>query len=165
MQLPFDAIFSNAVLHWIPEQKKVLHCIWNALKPGGRLVAELGGKGNIKAILGALEQAFGRHGFAFPGIADLWYYPSPGEYAVLLEEQGFQVRVLTHFDRETLLDDPENGISDWLDMFGQGFFRDLTGGQQRMIKLEVQDLLRPSHFREGRWYADYKRLRVVALKP
>ena len=112
---PFDAVFSNAALHWIPEAEEVVHSIATALKPGGRFVAEFGGKGNIATIIFALQQSLRE-------IANIeadfgWYYPSIGEYASLLERHGLMVRMALLFDRPTKLEDGEKGLRNWLQMF------------------------------------------------
>ena len=82
----FDAIFSNAVLHWIKEPEKVIASIWRALKPGGRFVAEFGGKGNVKAIVTAIYQAIQAAGYPINESKNPWYYHSIAEYGTLLEQ-------------------------------------------------------------------------------
>ncbi len=76
---PFDAVFSNAVLHWIKPPEEAVACVRRALKPGGRFVAEFGGRGNVAAIIGALDAAACAIGLGAWGHP--WYYPSIGEYA------------------------------------------------------------------------------------
>ena len=90
----FDAVFSNATLHWIKQPERVITCIWQALKPSGRFVAEFGGKGNIRAIVTAIGNALDDKWIlavsAKPALfTDPWYFPSIGEYTTLLEKQGF----------------------------------------------------------------------------
>ena len=87
----FDAVFSNAVLHWINHRRRVIQGVWRALVPGGRFVAEMGGYGNIAHIHRALYAALGRRGIDAATI-DPWYYPTPEDYGRLLERQGFEVR-------------------------------------------------------------------------
>ena len=101
---PVDAVFSNAVLHWVKDQAGALRCIHCALKPGGRFVAELGGKGNIETIVSAAG-------------ANPWYFPGIADYSTMLETQGLEVRFATLFDRPTRIEG-ENGLKDWLEMFG-----------------------------------------------
>ncbi|HVB04097.1 MAG TPA: methyltransferase domain-containing protein [Chitinophagaceae bacterium] len=162
---PFDAVFSNAVLHWIDEQEQVLGQIFQSLKPGGRLIAELGGLNNIRGIIEGVEKVLDRHGYGGNHRLHPWYFPAPAKYAGLLETRGFRVNELYYFDRETQLEDPDNGIVDWLNMFGNCFFKGIPPRKKVGLKVEIQDLLRPTHFREGSWFADYRRLRVKALKP
>ncbi|HEX3212847.1 MAG TPA: methyltransferase domain-containing protein, partial [Actinomycetota bacterium] len=80
---PVDAVFSNAALHWMPRPAEVIGRVRAALRPGGRFVAELGGAGNIDAILEALGAAMAEAGLPAPQCP--WYFPTPGRYATLLE--------------------------------------------------------------------------------
>src|SRR5262245_154809 len=100
----FDAVFSNAALHWIPQAEQVVGGIASALKPGGRFVAEFGGKGNVKNVLAALEQGLTELSLPSDG-SNPWYYPSLAEYSSLLEEHGLEVRQAILFDRPTRLED------------------------------------------------------------
>ncbi len=153
---PVDAVFSNAVLHWVKNASGAIACIYRALKPGGRFVMEMGGVGNTKALLGAVREVAGE--LELP-----WYYPSIGEYSELLERAGFEVRYATLFDRPTVLEG-ENGLDDWLVMFGGKMFGAVSEERKREIRLKVADKLRPVFFRDGNWTIDYRRLRVVAVR-
>ena len=159
----FDAVFSNAALHWIPEKEKVVKQVYECLKPGGRFVAELGGKGNVGKIIDALKGALARHGFFKQSQIQTWYFPSLSEYASLLEANDFRVTSASHFDRETELKD-SHGIINWLRMFGRSYLEDISDREVSQILEEVEQQLRSSNFRDGKWFADYKRLRIVALK-
>lgn len=153
----FDAVFSNAALHWIRQKEKVLDRIHHHLVPGGRLVLEMGGKGNVDDILGALDKVMKKHGYTYK---PFWYFPSVGEYTSLLEEYDFRVNQVQYFDRETEL--AENGIIEWLRMFGDHFFEEVPEADQQIILEEVQESLRATNFRNGKWYTKYVRLRVKA---
>lgn len=157
----FDAVFSNAVLHWIRQKEKVLDRIHKHLVPGGRLVLEMGGKGNVDDIMGALEKVMQKHGYIFK---PFWYFPSVGEYTSLLEEYDFRVNQVHYFDRETELADPENGIVEWLRMFGDNIFEDVPADKRETIMHEAQELLRATNFRDGKWYTKYVRLRIKAQR-
>jgi trans-aconitate methyltransferase len=157
----FDAVFSNATLHWVRQQEKALDRIYQHLHPGGRLVLEMGGKGNVDDITGALEKAMHNRGYSYKAY---WYFPSVGEYTSLLEEYGFRVDQVHYFDRETELADPENGIVEWLQMFGQHFFEQVPEQDRLPILQEAQEALRATNFRDGKWYSKYVRLRVKAQK-
>lgn len=158
-----DAVFSNAVLHWIREPDKVISCIDRALKPGGRFVAELGGRGNIQAIAEALLAAIAQLG-ADPSTIQLpWYFPSVGEYATRLEQQGFEVRYATLFDRPTALEGA-SGLATWLQMFANSVFQGRSLQEQQQIIQSVEAQLQPTLFRDNQWWADYRRLRIVAIK-
>jgi trans-aconitate 2-methyltransferase len=153
---PLDAVFSNAVLHWVKNASAAIECVYHALKPGGRFVLEMGGVGNTKALLGAVREVAGE--------LDLpWFYPTIGEYSALLERAGFEVRYATLFDRPTVVEG-ENGLDDWLVMFGGKMFAGISEERKREIRTEVADRLRPLFFRDGNWTIDYRRLRVVAVR-
>lgn len=160
---PFDAIFSNAALHWIPQAEDVVRCMAAALKPGGRLVAEFGSRGNIAAIIGGIQNALQAHGHYLFQERVPWYFPSIGEYASLLEKHGFRVVYATDFDRPTPLDG-EDGLRNWLVMFGGAVFRLLPSEQTEPIIQDIETRLRPVLYHDGQWIADYRRLRIVALK-
>lgn len=161
---PFDAVFSNAVLHWVLNKEAAARCIYAALKPGGRLVLEMGGKDNVKGIVDALRSSLAQRGYDIQAALQVWYFPSPGEYTSLLESVGFRVRYAAHFDRETALKDDGSGIADWIRMFGQQFLAGIKEEDIDAICSGVQEKLKRTHFRDGKWYADYKRLRVMAIK-
>jgi trans-aconitate methyltransferase len=160
----FDAVFSNATLHWIHEPELVIRSVRNALRPAGRFVAEFGGKGNIRKMQSAFDQAFSELHAAAPGEINPWYYPSVSEYATLLETNGFEVRFITLFDRPTPLTDGEAGMRNWITMFGTDYFGKLSAGTREAFLQRVAELLRPELFRDGQWWADYRRLRLVAAK-
>ena len=161
---PFNAIFSNAVLHWVLEKEKAIECLYRNLKRSGRLVLEMGGKHNVEKIINALQSNLIKHGFTEQAAKELWYFPSISEYTGLLEKRGFRVTYAAHFNRETKLSDTENGIKDWVKMFGAAFLKEIEEGKIEEILNEVQTALQPTHFRNGSWYADYKRLRIIAIK-
>jgi trans-aconitate methyltransferase len=160
----FDAVFSNATLHWIHEPELVIRSVQRALRPGGRFVAEFGGKGNIRKMQVAFDQAFSELRATAPGEINPWYYPSVSEYATLLETHGFEVRFITLFDRPTPLADGEAGMRNWITMFGSDYFAKLSAGTREAFLQRVEELLRPELFRDGQWMADYRRLRLVAAR-
>lgn len=153
---PVDAVFSNAALHWVPQAEAAARCIATALNSGGRLVAEFGGKGNVQTILNALETMSGRTGL------NPWYFPSMGEYVSLLESAGFEVTYACLFDRPTPLG--EAGLAGWLEMFGQRFFVDLSEEAWTALVKDIELEAAAQLYQEGQWVADYRRLRVVAVK-
>lgn len=158
---PFDAVFSNAALHWMPEASRVLGCVARALKPSGRFVLEMGGKGNIATIVDVLEAVLRESGYE---ARNPWYFPSAGEYATLLEEHGFEVEALWNFQRWSKLEHPEKGLREWLEMFAGPWFADVPASARGTMVAEIESRLRPGLFRDGSWWADYRRLRVVAKK-
>ncbi|UPM45047.1 class I SAM-dependent methyltransferase [Halocatena salina] len=156
---PFDAVFSNAALHWIPDQDAALESVADALRPNGRFVAELGGTGNVAAIVEAVQATAADRGYT---VTNPWYFPSVGEYATKLEAHGFEVRYVTLFDRPTELDGGEEGLSSWLELFGDSLLSAVPTEEQQAIIAAVEDALRDEWFKNGTWTADYRRLRVVA---
>jgi trans-aconitate methyltransferase len=161
---PFDAVFSNAAVHWMKDQPAVARCIWESLKPGGRFVAEFGGKGNIQAIRSALTDAVEAAREQINSEPFARYYPSIGQYATLLEAQGFRVTFATHFDRPTKLDEGEKGLRNWLLTFTDNVIADLPDSKREPVIAQVESELRPKLFREGSWFADYRRIRIAATK-
>lgn len=161
---PFDAIFSNATLHWIKQPERVIACIWKALKPGGRFVAEFGGKGNIKTVTAAIDKTLEAAGYPVKPELNPWYFPSLGEYTTLLEKQGFSVTYATLFDRPTRLEDGEKGLQNWLDMFANPFLQQIPVNQRRNVIQMIEHQLRPELYQDETWFVDYKRIRVVAWK-
>jgi len=159
----FDAVFSNATLHWIKEPERVIAAIAKTLRPGGRFVAEFGGKGNTRELLAAVERAWAKLGLPEPAPKP-WYYPSIAEYAALLEEHGFEVTYAILFDRPTPLEDGEHGLRNWLEMFGAVFLDKLPVDQREQAIAAVEREARPALFHDGRWVMDYRRLRVVAQR-
>lgn len=157
----FDAVFSNATLHWIKEPERVIGGIKGILRPGGRFVAEFGGKGNTQELLKAIQHSWAKLGLAHPA-RHPWYYPTIAEYAGLLEQHGFEVTCATLFDRPTPLDDGVSGLQNWLEMFGSAFVEGLLKVDQERLLAEIERELRPKLFRDDHWVMDYRRLRIVA---
>lgn len=160
---PVDAVFSNAALHWIPNADAVIQSIRSALKPGGRFVAEFGGKGNIRAIVTALDRAFAELGMPTAPL-NPWYFPSISDYTTRLEQQGFEVQLALLFDRPTPLEAGELGLVSWLAMFANSFLSSLTTEQHQQVLRSVEAELRPVLYRSGIWTVDYRRIRIVASK-
>jgi trans-aconitate 2-methyltransferase len=160
----FDAVFCNAVLHWIKEADAAIDCIEKALKPGGRFVAEFGGKGNVGAIVGAILSVLSEIGCESPESLNPWYFPSVGEYAGLLEKQGFEVGYAVLFDRPTPLAGGDAGMVNWIEMFAGCFFSGLSEEVRSHAIQQVERRLRSTQYRDGNWMADYRRIRVVAVK-
>ena len=156
----FDAVFSNAVLHWVKAAETALGQIRKVLRPGGKFVAEFGGSGNAGRVVAAMEEVFRRHG-EFGTFENPWYFPTDAEYRALLESQGFRVEYIELIPRPTPVDD----IADWLDLFANGMTSHLSAPQFERFKKEVAALTRPALYdREKGWHVDYVRLRVKAVK-
>lgn len=153
---PVDAVFSNAALHWVTEPVPAAAAIAAALKPHGRFIAEFGGEGNVKAVLDAIR-------LCIPGAESPWYFPSIAEYTGILERQGLAVTFARLFPRLTPLEG-EDGMRDWLQMFGARFFESVPPSRRPELVTRVETLLRDRLWRENRWVIDYQRLQVVAKK-
>ncbi|MFB6251099.1 MAG: trans-aconitate 2-methyltransferase [Halobellus sp.] len=158
---PFDAVFSNAALHWIDEQDAVLDAVTDVLRPGGRFVAELGGSGNVGTIVNALSAEIDAREYDPP--SEPWYFPTVGEHASTLEAHGFEVRYARLFDRPTELDDGANGLAAWLEMFGDRLFGSVPDDDRDSVVAAVEDRLRDDLYDDGTWTIDYRRLRFVAV--
>jgi len=156
----FDAVFTNAVLHWVRDQDKMMQQVRRVLRPGGRFVAEMGGHGNIAAIRVAFAAVLTRHGFA--ALADRGnYYPTLDAYTHRLQKHGFGVERMLHFPRPTLLG--EAGMRGWLQTFCRGALSELPDSLREMVVEETTSLLAPAlRDEDGRWTADYVRLRFIA---
>ena len=159
----FDAVFSNAALHWIKQPKQVLSCIYNSLKIGGRFVAEFGGKGNVQSISDELIQQIEAEGFTFNMEHFPWFFPSIAEYSSLMEQAGFRVTFALHFDRPTQLEG-ESAIKNWIDMFGSSMFTGVPESKKADIITKVENNLKEVLYRDGKWIGDYKRIRVIGYK-
>lgn len=160
----YDAVFSNAALHWIKNQDGMMQSVYKSLKPGGRFVAEMGGKGNVAKLIAATKQVLGKHGYHEQAKTQVWYFPSLGEYASRLEKNGFRVTFASHFDRKTPLQDGDQGVTKWITMFAPLYLIGVPKEEKEQILAEVTALLEPEYNENGQWYADYKRLRFIAVK-
>jgi len=157
----FDAVFSNAALHWMQPAEAVLRGVHRALKPGGRFVAEMGGHNNTAAVLVAISAVLARRGLDAMRLSP-WYFPSASAYRAKLEEAGFLVRDIGIFPRPTVV---ESGIEAWLGNFTDDFFMPLHEPDRDAARAEVAELLRPIMVDEtGTWIADYVRLRFRAVR-
>jgi len=156
----FDAVFSNAVLHWVKEPETAVVRIADSLKSGGRFIAEFGGYGNIRYLTEAMQEVFDMHK-EYGECKIPWYFPKETEYKALLEANGFTVDYIELIPRPTMIDD----IANWLDIFANGIVSHLTQEQQNSFKQEVRTVLKPKIFDENDgWVADYVRLRLKATK-
>lgn len=158
----FDAVFTNAALHWIKQPDEVIAGVWRALRPGGRFVGECGGHGNVVTIVAALESAIAKRGVNATTV-NPWYFPGDEEYRWRLETRGFSVNTIELFPRPTPL---PGDIVGWLETFAQSFTAVLPVSERDAFLREVAALCRPKLCdAEGRWTADYVRLRFAATKP
>lgn len=159
----FDAVFSNAALHWIKQQKNVIQNIYNAIKPHGRFVAEMGGHGNIASIVSALKQSMAALNFSYNEDDFPWYFPTVEEYQTLLENAGFKVETIKLYERPTPLQG-EDGLRNWLEMFSFNILKQFADHEKEQVYAKCEALLKPNYYRENEWITDYWRLRFVAYK-
>jgi trans-aconitate methyltransferase len=155
----FNAVFSNAALHWMKNPDRVIAGVWRALKPGGRFVGELGGYGNVEAIVMALESALSSKGVV---VSSPWIFPRSDTYKGLLESSGFTVQSIDLIPRPTLL---PGDIGSWLETFAQPYLSALAPSERQEFVSEVVGALRAVLCdANGEWRADYVRLRFSAIK-
>lgn len=155
----FDAVFSNAALHWMLKPDLVIAGVRRALKPNGRFVAELGGHGNVAALATAMRAVSARRN-GNPALLTPWFFPTAEEYAALLVQGGFSVREMAHVSRPTPL---KHGVEGWLRTFGRSFFDQFPEPERTDAVREAIELVRPSLCdKNGMWTADHVRLRCYA---
>ena len=157
-----DLIFSNAVFHWIDadQQDALAANLREQLKPGGALVTEFGGRGCAEKVHSALETCFERRGLHYPRT---FYFPTIGEYAPLLEKNGFRVRTALLFDRPTA-QNTKRGLVDWIEMFVKKPFEGMPGALKAEILDEAEEMLREALCADGVWRIDYVRIRIRAVR-
>jgi trans-aconitate methyltransferase len=158
----FDAVFSNAALHWMPRASDVLTGVERALVPGGRFVAEFGGAGCVQTVVNAVAEIL-RDWAIDPAPYITWFFPSPGRYAGLVEQSGLVVRELRYFERPTPVAG-KDGLATWLALFQANLMTDL-GERWPELCRKASARCHNALFRDGQWWLDYVRLRVVATKP
>jgi trans-aconitate 2-methyltransferase len=157
LEEPVDAIFSNAALHWVPDVDRSVQAIATALKPGGRFVAELGGRGNVEKISRYLDDAVGPD-------KNPWYFPSISEYTSILERHGMEVTYANLYDRPTPLNEGEAGLRNWILMFANSYLDGLSADDIEQILYGAESELRDKLYNGEKWIADYRRLRIVSTK-
>jgi SAM-dependent methyltransferase len=156
----FDAVFSNAALHWMKHPESAIACIQRALKPGGRFVGEFGGHGNVSAIVTAIESTLSSRGVV---VASPWFFPRSEKYSSLLEARGFVVESIALFPRPTPL---PGDVGGWLETLAQPYTSAVPAAETKGFISEVVEALRPVLCdANGNWWADYVRLRFSATKP
>ena len=158
---PFDAVFSNAALHWVTRAEEAVKCIAAALKNGGRLVAEFGGRGNGENVSQAIQHTVKE--MLNLEVHHPWFFPSIGEYATLLEKYGLNVTYALLFDRPTKLEG-EDGMRNWIRMFCESMFKDVPEALQEEALNRIETKLRNRLYIDDSWFVDYRRLRIVARK-
>jgi trans-aconitate methyltransferase len=157
----FDAVFTNAALHWMQQPQSVVQGVWQCLKTGGRFVGEFGAQGNVETVRSALHETLRRRGID-PLAVDPWYFPAAEDFSNLLVNSNFTVRAIEIIRRPTQL---PGELLDWLQIFAQPFTNAMEKDHRRFFLDEVcrraESALRDA---DGRWIVDYVRLRFAAVK-
>lgn len=158
----FDAVFSNAALHWMKDDPdRVLSNVHRALRAGGRFCAEFGGAGNVATIAAALRHALGVRGLDYENY-NPWYFPEAEEYKKKLQAAGFTVSLMETFPRPTPL--PTDMVG-WLSVFAQPFLKDIPPPERQAFLHSVARQMENTLKKEdGNWIADYVRCRFLAVK-
>jgi SAM-dependent methyltransferase len=159
----FEAVFSNATLHWITDPEAVAVSISRALRRGGRFVAEFGGRGNIAGLISAFSRAWENLRLPDPA-SNPWYYPGIPEYSQLLERHHLEVTYAALFDRPTPLEDGQRGLRNWLAMFAGPMLSNVSDDLREKLISEIESEARYDLFRVDHWIMDYRRLRIVAQR-
>lgn len=154
---PVDAVVSNAALHWMRAAVEVLGCVSDALRTGGRFVAEMGATGNVATVTAAVDQACADAGL--PARNWPWFFPTPAQYAAMVEDSGMEIRQLDFYDRPTKLAG-DDGLANWLEMFAGETLADVPP----VVLDAAIEIARPALWQDDAWYADYRRLRFRAVK-
>lgn len=157
----FDAVISNAALHWMKRPDAVLAGVASALVPGGRFVGEMGGAGNVARIVAGIDTLLRARGIDAERV-NPWYFPTPDDYADRLQAHGFEIVSIEHFPRPTPL---EVDISAWLEIFTLSFFNAFNADERAALLAELREDLRQDLCDDaGNWEVDYMRLRFSAVK-
>ncbi|MBB6450861.1 trans-aconitate 2-methyltransferase [Geomicrobium halophilum] len=159
-----DAVFSNAALHWMTDPQSVITSVSKALKPGGRFVGEMGAKENIATIIASINMAFVEIGQEPMPAVFPWYFPSLAEYAALLEKNGFTVEQAAQFQRPTALNNGPEGLKSWMKNFADPLLQPLSKEDQEFVLERTITYAEPALVDDDTWFADYVRLRFVAVK-
>lgn len=159
----FDAVFSNAALHWMKPPEPVIAKVYAHLKPGGRFVFEMGGGGNnVKNLLASIIAAAERFNLGYVDVIN--YFPTLGTYSKLLEDAGFRVDYAQTIDRPTKLEG-KDGLRNWVKMFRSNVVKQIPEAQHENFFNTVEEIARPILYHDDTWWADYVRLRAIATKP
>jgi ubiquinone/menaquinone biosynthesis C-methylase UbiE len=159
----FDAVFSNAAIHWMRDGKAVAAGVSRALKNGGRFIAEFGGKDNVAGTIAAVSRATEELGFQSVPTPEVWYFPSEEEFSAELSAAGFEISYITRFERPSEMSG-ESGFLDWLQMFGTPLLKHVPEERRSDVVRLAEDYMRPTAFVDDTWIIDYVRLRLVAQK-
>ncbi|KAF9258037.1 S-adenosyl-L-methionine-dependent methyltransferase [Marasmius fiardii PR-910] len=158
----YDAVFTNATLHWCKRDPGgVIQSVKSLLRPGGRFVGEMGGFMNCVGVRSVLHLVMKRRGYD-PTTLDPWFFPSTEQYSKLLVQHGFEVKHISLNPRLTPL---PAGMKGWLDVFVcNSWLHGVSEEEANDIMNEVEDICRiDCQDGEGNWSMMYVRLRFVGV--
>ena len=158
----FEAVISNAALHWMPDKYLVVRRVWQALKPGGRFAAECGGDGCLRIVREGMKIALAKRGLDYKA-RNPWKFCEYAEFSEILKAQGFKIEYIARIDKPTELG--TDGLRGWLKVFANSHTEGLEEADKEAFYDEVEAYCKPMLFKNGKWYVDYVRLRFLAVKP
>lgn len=164
----FDVVFSNAALHWVKDHRPVVNSIYACLRPGGRLLLQMGGQGNARAVVGVLDTLLGLRKYrrSFEGFEFPYGFHGVAYYQDLLAEAGFVRRRVELIDKDMEHSGVE-GLKGWIrttwlpytgrleESARDGFIDELAQRYLELVPLDAQ----------GRAHVAMVRLEVEAQKP
>lgn len=166
----FDAVLSNAALHWMTDVAATLATVRAALRPGGRFVAEMGGAGNVRTARSAIAAALVDLGVpadtAEATVSARSWFPTVGQQSTALEAAGFVVRRMELVDRPTPLAAGDT-LWSWTTMF-RPWAADLVPDERASelaARVDSHGAGLGLRRDDGSWWIDYVRLRLVAVAP
>lgn len=155
----FDAVFSNAALHWVKDLEKAAASVFRSLRSGGRFVGEFGGAMNVSSLCSVFQMVAKQRGVA---LEMSWNFPTADEWQKILESAGFTVQESKITPRPTPL---PSGMMAWLNTFCSPMLEQFPEASREEVAQEVVEALRWSHQdKSGNWTMDYVRLRFSATK-
>ncbi len=158
----FDAVISNAAIHWMSDKYLVVRKVWQVLKQGGRFAAECGGDGCLRIVREGMKIALANRGIDYKA-RNPWKFCDYGEFTDILRAQGFKIEYIARIDKPTELD--EDGLCGWLKVFANSHTEGLSETEKELFYDEVTKYCKPMLFKNDKWYVDYVRLRFLAVKP
>ena len=161
-QRKFEAVISNAAIHWMPDKYLVVRKVWQALKQGGRFAAECGADGCLRIVREGMKIALAKRGIDYKS-RNPWKFCEYGEFSEILKAQGFKIEYIARIDKPTELTD--GGLREWLKIFATSHTEGMSDDEKEAFYDDVEAYCKPMLFKNGKWYVDYVRLRFLAIKP
>jgi trans-aconitate 2-methyltransferase len=163
----FNISFSNAALHWVPEQDRILSRVSRALKPGGRILFQMGGQGNAAEFFAVADLVTAEYPWKsyFAGFSPTWRFCSDREYAGLLEEAGFE-QVRAELITVDMVHQNRFELEGWIRTTWLPFLERLPKCKKEEFITELSDRYLAFHppDTEGRTHVKMVRLEAGAVK-